>query len=71
MFSYMGITTDQAIRLRKEYHIYLLDTGRVSITGCMLYSYLTRAKKSANESEGTKANIGYVAASIDATLRND
>ncbi|OBT41565.1 hypothetical protein VE00_09149 [Pseudogymnoascus sp. WSF 3629] len=33
MFSYVGITEKQAIMLREEYHIYLLNTGRVAITG--------------------------------------
>ncbi|RDW56470.1 hypothetical protein BP6252_14143 [Coleophoma cylindrospora] len=33
MFSYMGLTREQVIVLREEFHIYLLDTGRVAITG--------------------------------------
>jgi len=33
MFSFLGITKEQAQRLVKEYHIYLLDSGRISMAG--------------------------------------
>ncbi|RAH40903.1 aspartate aminotransferase, cytoplasmic [Aspergillus brunneoviolaceus CBS 621.78] len=33
MFSYTGLETEQVARLRDEYHIYLLPSGRVSICG--------------------------------------
>jgi len=33
MFSYLGITKEQAQRLVKEFHIYLLDSGRISMPG--------------------------------------
>lgn len=33
MFSYAGITPKQATLLADKYHIYLLHTGRISITG--------------------------------------
>ena len=32
MFSYTGLTKEQ-VRLLREYHIYLLDSGRISIAG--------------------------------------
>lgn len=33
MFSYSGLTSDQVSRLKSEYHVYLLPSGRVSICG--------------------------------------
>jgi len=33
MFSYLGITKEQAQKLVNEYHIYLLETGRISMAG--------------------------------------
>lgn len=35
MFSYTGLTKEQ-VRLLREYHIYLLESGRISIAGCKL-----------------------------------
>ncbi|KAH9205642.1 pyridoxal phosphate-dependent transferase [Leptodontidium sp. 2 PMI_412] len=51
MFSYIGVTAAQAILLKEQYHIYLLTTGRVALTGL------------------TWENVGYVASSIDAVVR--
>jgi aspartate/tyrosine/aromatic aminotransferase len=33
MFSYTGIPTDAVLRLRDEYHVYMLDDGRISLAG--------------------------------------
>jgi aspartate aminotransferase len=33
MFSYTGIHYDAVIRLREEYHVYMLDDGRISLAG--------------------------------------
>ncbi|KAK2735874.1 hypothetical protein FQN57_001080 [Myotisia sp. PD_48] len=33
MFSYTGLTKEQVTVLNKEYHIYILDSGRISIAG--------------------------------------
>eukprot|EP00828_Plagiopyla_frontata_P016707 TRINITY_DN2187_c0_g1_i4.p1 TRINITY_DN2187_c0_g1~~TRINITY_DN2187_c0_g1_i4.p1 ORF type:complete len:189 (-),score=26.09 TRINITY_DN2187_c0_g1_i4:108-674(-) len=33
MFAYTGVSQEQAIRLRKEFDVYLLDTGRISVAG--------------------------------------
>jgi len=33
MFSYLGISKEQVQRLTKEFHIYLLDSGRISMAG--------------------------------------
>ncbi|EZG79270.1 aspartate aminotransferase [Gregarina niphandrodes] len=34
MFAYTGLRPDQCKRLRAEYGVYLLDTGRISVPGC-------------------------------------
>lgn len=34
MFSYTGLTPAEVDVLRKQYHIYLLSSGRASIAGC-------------------------------------
>lgn len=36
MFSYTGLTAPQVKTMREEHHIYLLSTGRASISGCKL-----------------------------------
>ncbi len=33
MFCYSGLTKDQVIRLREEFHVYMTEDGRVSIAG--------------------------------------
>jgi aspartate aminotransferase len=33
MFAYTGLSKDQVHRLKKEYHIYMTDDGRISISG--------------------------------------
>lgn len=34
MFSYTGLTPCEVEALRKEFHIYILSSGRISIAGC-------------------------------------
>ena len=34
MFSYTGLTPKQVYALKDKYHIYLLKSGRASISGC-------------------------------------
>lgn len=34
MFSYIGLAEQQPRIHKEEYHIYLLNTGRVAMTGC-------------------------------------
>jgi aspartate aminotransferase len=34
MFSYTGLTPAQVYSLKDKYHIYLLKSGRASISGC-------------------------------------
>lgn len=33
MFSYTGLTPAQSTRMVNEFHVYMLDTGRVNIAG--------------------------------------
>ena len=33
MFSYTGLTAPQVLRLRAEHHVYMLESGRISMAG--------------------------------------
>jgi aspartate aminotransferase, cytoplasmic len=33
MFSYTGLSTEQVHRLRSEHHVYMADSGRMSMSG--------------------------------------
>lgn len=33
MFSFLGLSTEQAIRLREEYSVYMLDSSRINVAG--------------------------------------
>jgi len=33
MFSFLGLTAEQAQRLRREYSVYMLDSSRISVAG--------------------------------------
>ena len=37
MFSYTGLTPNQVQALKEKYHVYLLKSGRASISGCKLH----------------------------------
>lgn len=41
MFSYTGLTPAQVHSLKDKYHIYLLKSGRASISGCKSISPYT------------------------------
>ena len=36
MFSYTGLTPNQVQALKEKYHVYLLRSGRASISGCKI-----------------------------------
>lgn len=36
MFSYTGLTPTQVQALKEKYHVYLIKSGRASISGCKL-----------------------------------
>jgi aspartate aminotransferase len=33
MFSFLGLTRDQIVRLREEFHVYLVESSRINIAG--------------------------------------
>merc|ERR1712061_151740 len=33
MFTFTGLTKDQVLYMRKKYHIYFLESGRISVAG--------------------------------------
>ena len=33
MFSFLGISKEQVIRLREEFHIYLVESSRINVAG--------------------------------------
>lgn len=37
-----GLNPEQIQRLREEYHVYLLPSGRISVTGCKYQQYFER-----------------------------
>jgi aspartate aminotransferase len=45
MFSYTGLTPKQVYALKDKYHVYLLKSGRASISGCKFYQQPTRLKR--------------------------
>ncbi|KAL5366007.1 pyridoxal phosphate-dependent transferase [Aspergillus floccosus] len=54
MFSYTGLTPSQVYALKEKYHIYLLKSGRASISGHAV----------------SKKNVAYVAQAINDVVRN-
>ncbi|PQE03238.1 aspartate aminotransferase protein [Rutstroemia sp. NJR-2017a BBW] len=55
MFSITGFSKAQVVELKENYHIYLLPTGRISITGLPV----------------TEKNIRYVASAFNEVIRSD
>jgi aspartate aminotransferase len=45
MFSFLGLSTEQALRLRREYSVYMLDSSRINVAGVNAANidYLARA----------------------------
>jgi aspartate aminotransferase len=33
LFSFLGITREQVIRLREEFHVYMIESSRINIAG--------------------------------------
>jgi aspartate aminotransferase, cytoplasmic len=63
MFTYTGLTTTQVQMLKTEHHIYMLDSGRMSMSGCNVF-FKTRQLTVVN----TK-NLRYVAEAINEVVR--
>ncbi len=33
MFSFLGITKEQVVRLREEFHVYMIESSRINVAG--------------------------------------
>jgi aspartate aminotransferase len=33
MFSFLGISREQVVRLREEFHVYMVDSSRINVAG--------------------------------------
>ena len=33
MFSFLGISLEQVVRLREEFHVYMVETSRINLAG--------------------------------------
>jgi aspartate aminotransferase, cytoplasmic len=71
MFSYTGLTAKQVLELRIEFHIYLLKSGRASISGCeyLFAQELVRTKFMLILDTVTEKNVAYTAQAIDSVVR--
>lgn len=72
MFTYIGLSEAQVFAIRAKYHIYMLKSGRISISGCK-FLFISR-RKFASRTPLTRPtvnehNVGYVAAAIDDIVR--
>jgi len=74
MFSYTGLTPKQVYALKDKYHVYLLKSGRASISGCKFYLskhvYLILANIILTIHIVSEKNVAYVAQAIDDVVRN-
>ena len=79
MFSYTGLTPTQVQALKEKYHVYLIKSGRASISGCKLSplphpSILISTRTPTNPlppfSTVSQKNVGYVAKAFDDIVRN-
>lgn len=59
MFSYTGFSAEEVRHLKEVWHVYLLDTGRVNIAGCMNSTW------KAVLTEVNLENVNYVAKAFD------
>lgn len=73
MFSYTGLTSEQVDKLRNDFHVYILKSGRISVAGCELffkYIYLFSAFLIFLLIVNT-VNVKYVAQAIDIVARSN
>jgi aspartate aminotransferase len=61
MFSMACLQPAQIRALKEEYHIYLLPSGRISMTGCSYKHFSTPPSPQANSHIVTEHNVEYVA----------
>jgi aspartate aminotransferase, cytoplasmic len=63
MFSYTGLSPFEVKTLRERFHIYLLNSGRISISGCK-FLFTVLGLGFSNGLTVNKRNVQYVAKAI-------
>lgn len=71
MFSYTGLSPKQVYALKDKYHIYLLKSGRASISGCKDTPHYDYKKYELTSCTVSQKNVAYVAQAIDDVIRNE
>jgi aspartate aminotransferase len=71
MFSYTGLSPKQVYALKDKYHIYLLKSGRASISGCKDSLIIDSRKHKLTLRTVSQKNVAYVAQAIDDVIRNE
>lgn len=71
MFSYTGLTPKQVYALKDKYHIYLLKSGRASISGCRQSQPPNTDEPELTLYTVSQKNVAYVAQAIDDVVRNE
>jgi aspartate aminotransferase len=79
MFTYVGLSESQVFAIRERHHVYMLKSGRISISGCE-YSYRATSSCSkeilldsnilADNDLVNESNVRYVAMAIDDVVRS-
>lgn len=72
MFSYTGLTPKQVYALKDKYHVYLLKSGRASISG-RKFDYHNSYNRRIVYWQSiivSQKNVAYVAQAIDDVVRN-
>lgn len=64
MFSMTSLQPNQIRILREEYHVYLLPSGRISMTGCEYRNFVELVCNEANMPAVTEYNVEHVAEAI-------
>lgn len=70
MFSYTGLTPQQVLAMKEKYHIYLLKSGRASVSGCECLLNCSSCYPLLMIFLVTEKNVEYVARAIDDVVRN-
>jgi len=76
MFCFSGLTKDQVSRMKSKHHVYMLDTGRISMAGVAPSDYfnvtmdengklIKTNNDTANENNSVKGNVEYLANAIN------
>lgn len=69
MFSYTGLSLEQVVMLREKYHIYMLGSGRISLSGCGSKISIAQSCSLLTMFSVQPSNIEYVADSIERVSR--